>query len=68
MVVLQGRILEPLLFNIHIRDLFFQTDNLDIASYANDIPYVCCDSIGEVIQNLQDISKLIVKMFFRCNI
>ena len=34
--VLQGSILGPLLFNIHLCNLFYFLDNLDIASYADD--------------------------------
>ena len=34
-------ILGPLLFNIHICDLFFVVESVDIASYADDTtPYV----------------------------
>ena len=32
----QGSILGPLLFNIHLCDLFYFQENTDIASYAND--------------------------------
>ena len=43
------------LFNIHICDLFFQTFDFDVASYANDYtPYACCDSIDEIIRSLKD--------------
>ena len=34
--VSQGSILEPLLFNIHLCDLFRFLENTDIASYADD--------------------------------
>ena len=34
--VLQGSILGPLLFNIHLCDIFYFLDDLDIASYADD--------------------------------
>ena len=33
----QGSILGPLLFNIHLCDLFYFLNDLDIASYADDI-------------------------------
>ena len=37
----QGSILEPLLFNIYICDLFFEDINLDVANYAADTtPYL----------------------------
>ena len=32
----QGSILGPLLFNIHLCDLFYFLEDLDIASYADD--------------------------------
>ena len=32
----QGSILGPLLFNIHLYDLFYFLEDLDIASYADD--------------------------------
>ena len=32
----QGSILGPLLFNIHLCNLFYFLDNLDIANYADD--------------------------------
>ena len=32
----QGSILAPLLFNIHLCDLFNALENIDIASYADD--------------------------------
>ena len=32
----QGSILGPLLFNIHLCDLFYFLENTDIASYADD--------------------------------
>lgn len=32
----QGSILDPILFNIHLHDIFFMFDVVDIASYADD--------------------------------
>ena len=48
----QGSILEPLLFNIFLCDLFVIMENTDIASYADDnTSYTIGNSVEEVIQN-----------------
>ena len=51
----QGSILGPLLFNIYICDMFFETPkNIDFAGYADDnTPYTCSSNIEEVLENLQ---------------
>ena len=36
----QGSIRGPLLFNIHLCDLFYFSKDLDIASYADDIQFI----------------------------
>ena len=52
--VRQGSILGPLLFNIHMCDLFFVGESVDIASYADDTtPYVCLDDIDLTIEKLE---------------
>ena len=41
--------LRPLLFNIDLIDLFFECDDSEIASYAdNTTPYSCADDIASV--------------------
>ena len=46
----QGSILGPLLFNIHMCDLFFVTESVDIASNADDTtPCVCLDDTDLII-------------------
>ena len=48
----QGSILDPLLFNIYISDMFYDIDLCDIASYADDnTPYTSDFNLEEVIQN-----------------
>ena len=50
----QGSILDPLLFNIYIRDRFYDIDICDIPSYADDnTPYISDFNLEEVIQKLE---------------
>ena len=60
----QGSILGPLLFNIFLCDLFLITENIDIASYADDnMPYTTGNSIEEVIQKLENAVKTLFQWF-----
>ena len=62
--VSQGSILEPLLFNIFLCDLFLFMKNIDIASYADDnTPYTTGSSIVEVIQKLENAAKTLFQWF-----
>ena len=50
----QGSILDPLLFNIYISDMFCDIENCDTASYAdNSTPYTSDFNLEEVIQKLE---------------
>ena len=58
----QGSILGPLLVNMDLIDLFFECDDSEIASYADDTtPYSCTDDIPSVITQLQSTAS---KLFF----
>ena len=41
--VLQGSVLEPLLFNIYANDLFCLTEMSDVCYYADDTTFHACD-------------------------
>ena len=54
----QGFILEPLLFNMLLYDLFLIMENTDFASYVDDnMAYATGNSNEEVILKLEDSSK-----------
>ena len=56
----QGSILGPLLFNIYLCDLFMFTDNIDIASYADDTtPYVSEVTLDSTVKSLEKIADLL---------
>ena len=60
----QGSILGPLLFNIHLCDLFYFLTNIDIASYADDTsPYSLGATPEDVIQNIEEASTVLLKWF-----
>ena len=53
--VQQRSILEPLLFNIYLANLFLVMDDIDIANYADDnTPYVTADDIDGDIASLEN--------------
>ena len=57
----QGSVLEPLLFNIFLCELFYMMSDTHLVSYAADItPYVSANTIDEVIKRLETAS---VKLF-----
>ena len=60
----QSSILDPLLFNIFLADLFFILNDADIARYVDDnIPYVIADGINVVITSLEKASKALFEWF-----
>ena len=60
----QGSILGPLIFNIHLCDLFFALENVEISSFADDTtPYTVGGTLNNVIENLEQISSKLFDWF-----
>ena len=60
----QGSILGPFLFNIHLCDLFYSLEDLDIASYADDTTiYTVNEKKVSVISALETSSSLLFGWF-----
>ena len=56
--VLHGSILGPLLFNIHLCDVFYFLEDLDIASYADDTTIYTVKENKESVINALEASSL----------
>ena len=60
----QSSILEPLLFNIFLCDLFLIIDNIDFASYADDNAPINTDESAEKVTNkLEIVARTLFKWF-----
>ena len=60
----QGSILDPLLFNVYICDIFFDIIECDIASYADDNTQYNFDfSLDNVISNLEKSTNSLLNWF-----
>ena len=61
----EGFILGPLLFNIYICDIFFESPkNVDFTGYADDnTPYTYSSNLEEVLENLQGTLEQLVQWF-----
>ena len=59
----QGSILEPLLFNIFMCDMFYFLEEFDIANYADDTtPYCAGKSAEFVVNNLEQSSTILFEL------
>ena len=63
----QGSILGPLLFNIHLRDLFYFLDNFYIANYADDTTLYTVKANNESVLNALETSSQKLFKWFKNN-
>ena len=63
----QGSILGPLLFNIHLCDLFYFLENTDIASYADDNTLYSAQKNRETVINTIEASSQVLFDWFSDN-
>ena len=60
----QGSVLGAILFNIYINDLFFLLKDTDVCNFADDTtPYVCDESLENVLTKLEHDSLLAITWF-----
>ena len=63
-IIAPGSILGPLLFNIFINDLFFFTDKVNLANYADDnTAYVTNDRFDKLVKILEAETSVILHWF-----
>lgn len=53
LIVTQGSLLERLLFDIYVKDLFYLTEISDVCNYAEDVTFLVCEL---------DIKSLIIRL------
>ena len=63
----QGSILGPLLFNIHLCDLFYFLENTGIASYADDNTLYSAQKNRETVINIIETSSQVLFDWFNDN-
>ena len=60
----QGSVLGPLLFNIHLNDLFFLSESTDLCNFADDTTFYACDmALNSLIKKLEHDSFLAIEWF-----
>ena len=60
----QGSVLEPLLYNIYLNDLFFLIESIKVCNFADDNTFYACDKdLNHLINRLEHGSFLAVEWF-----
>ena len=60
--------LGPLLFNIHLHDLFYQPDFTEVCNFADDTTFRACDNdLNILIMRLEDDALLAIQWFENSN-
>ena len=60
----KGSVLDPLLFNIDLTDLFYEGEDSNISNYADDTtPYACGENIRVAISELRSLAFGLFKWF-----
>ena len=62
--VLQGSVLEPILFNIYLNDLFYLTEMTQVCNFADHTTFYICDKdLNILINRLEHDTSLAVEWF-----
>ena len=62
----QGSVLDPLLFNIYLNDLFYLVEFTEVCNFADDTTFFACDKdLKTLISRLEHDSHLAIEWFGR---
>ena len=60
----EGSVLEPLLFNVLINDIFIFIEKTEVCNFADDDTiYDCGEDLSNILENLKHDLKILLKWF-----